>query len=524
MKKIILAAGFILCVLPVMLLGMPLDADDGNADYSSEGVITIALDENRGLPGPTYYGLYVYEGTVDTDNPGDPIRTIEKIMITSEGHTGVRNIQTPESARTILANMSAGYYTLEIFDIQKKVASRWIYMTIPGIKILGDEFEVAENGTIEVKSEVYYEGPYTLEWSSEPEGIVTVDGSEKDVVVHGVAAGFATVKVRIVGTDYEDTCTVTVFKVPTDLDLRPTSVTLYYDDPSKDHVTLQATPVPSDARTNLVWSSDDESIATVQNGVVKAHSKGNTIITVTDTISGISKQCRVTVTNSPTPPGPVPPGPIDPTGIRIDPEEVTLEVNETDTLRAILIPAGSSGTLVWSSSDPSIVSVSAGHIVAHAVGTAIITVSVKGLSATCTVHVIDTPPGPGEVTVTLEADDMQVGEYQKVRVILDPPGSEVTPVSWSSSDDAIATVDGEGRIHAISAGEVTITVLMSDGQYASVTIRINEVPGPEPAPDHKGNWCTWFWIILLIIILIELVLAVIFRRKYNELEDEVNAD
>ena len=59
--------------------------------------------------------------------------------------------------------------------------------------------------------------------------------------------------------------------------------------------TLTATVVPSDSE--IVWKSSDESVATVENGVVTAKGAGNATITATITVNGIeySAKCAVGV-------------------------------------------------------------------------------------------------------------------------------------------------------------------------------------------------------------------------------------
>lgn len=58
--------------------------------------------------------------------------------------------------------------------------------------------------------------------------------------------------------------------------------------------TLVATLTPADATTEVVWKSSDETVATVDNGIVNAVKAGNTTITATAG-DGVTATCEVTV-------------------------------------------------------------------------------------------------------------------------------------------------------------------------------------------------------------------------------------
>ena len=75
------------------------------------------------------------------------------------------------------------------------------------------------------------------------------------------------------------------------------------------------------------------------------------------------------------------------TGITLDEATLSMSVDETATLTATLLPAGSSATITWTSSNTSVVTVADGVVTAVAVGTADVTAAAGGYSAKCTVTV-----------------------------------------------------------------------------------------------------------------------------------------
>lgn len=62
--------------------------------------------------------------------------------------------------------------------------------------------------------------------------------------------------------------------------------------------TLVATVTPANADDKSVsWTSSDDTVATVSNGVVEGAAAGTATITVTTTDGGFTDTCEVTVTN-----------------------------------------------------------------------------------------------------------------------------------------------------------------------------------------------------------------------------------
>ena len=80
------------------------------------------------------------------------------------------------------------------------------------------------------------------------------------------------------------------------------------------------------------------------------------------------------------------------TGVTIDYTSVPMTVGETIVLKATVVPADAvEKDIVWSSSNPSVATVSNGTVKAVSAGTAVITASVGDLKATCSISVSDSP-------------------------------------------------------------------------------------------------------------------------------------
>lgn len=173
-----------------------------------------------------------------------------------------------------------------------------------------------------------------------------------------------------------DTCDDTMsVKIPVaSVELSQTEITLEVDGTA----TLTAAVTPDNATNKTVtWESDKTNIATVdKNGKVTAIAQGTAKITAT--ADGKSANCTVTVTAKPVPV----------TGIELDKTAITLEIDETQTLTATLAPDNATDkTVTWTVAPSGVVSVENGVITALKDGTATVTATANGKSATCSVTV-----------------------------------------------------------------------------------------------------------------------------------------
>ena len=144
--------------------------------------------------------------------------------------------------------------------------------------------------------------------------------------------------------------------------------------------TLTATVTPENTTDAVVWSSNDENVATVTNGVVTAVAAGTTTITAASPSDAkIKAECVVTVL-----------APVAVTGVTLNKTATTLLVGWTEALTATVAPEDATNKdVVWTSSDESVATVENGVVTAVAKGTADITVtSADGNhQATCKVKV-----------------------------------------------------------------------------------------------------------------------------------------
>lgn len=123
-------------------------------------------------------------------------------------------------------------------------------------------------------------------------------------------------------------------------------------------------------------------------------------------------------------------------------------------------------TIEWTSSDESVATVDAtGMVVAVSAGEADITASVTDseMSAVCKVTV---KVAAKDITVPDNLDvKLNDGNETTVEATVSPADATDVKVSYASTDEAVATVDKDGRVQVLQPGECDITTtLMQDGE------------------------------------------------------------
>ena len=236
------------------------------------------------------------------------------------------------------------------------------------------------------------------------------------------------------------------------------------------------------SKLTVEWTSSDESVATVDaTGMVVAVSAGEADITASVTDSEMSAVCKVTVK-------------VAAKDITV-PDNLDVKLNDGNetTVEATVSPADATDVKVsYASTDE-----------------AVATVDKDGR-----VQVLQ--PGECDIVTTLTQEGEKVAEkkthikaYYEVEditldktegiltagntvilntAVLPEEAADETTVTWTSSDEKIATVDENGKVTAIAAGEATITAAAGEKNATyKLTVQAKKIVQNTSKSSNKGN-------------------------------------
>lgn len=209
---------------------------------------------------------------------------------------------------------------------------------------------------------------------------------------------------------------------------------------------ISATIEPDNTEDELIWKSSDENVATVEDGLVTAKDYGEAVISA---YSGDkSARCQIYVTNRRA------------QSVLIDPSELSVMKCEETVLKAIIIPENSDEQKVlWSTSDEKIATIDQnGKLTAQSVGKATIKASAGEVFGICEVTVEGIPASG--LAIEPSVADVLLGYNIRLKAVITPSNADERDVKWSSSDESVCTVDGEGLVNALKIGKATITAAL----------------------------------------------------------------
>src|SRR5256885_2373574 len=248
-----------------------------------------------------------------------------------------------------------------------------------------------------------------------------------------------------------------------------------------DSLQLSASVIMSSNRppNSVSWASANTGLATVSgSGVVRGHSAGTLFIRAT---SGSKQDSAVVTVASPSP--------LPVASVMVTPASATVSVGKTVLLVATVNDANGNAlagrAITWASGNTGVATVSGtGIVTASTAGSATITATSEGQSASATVAVTTVPVA--SLSVSPATASVQAGQTMQLTATpRDANGSALggRTVTWASSNVGVATVSGTGSVSGVAAGSATLTAT-SEGQNGSASIAVTV---PASAPGTVGN-------------------------------------
>lgn len=196
--------------------------------------------------------------------------------------------------------------------------------------------------------------------------------------------------------------------------------------------------------------------------------------TETTTTTTVPKTSNNTEPSSTTPTvtSSTPSTPVAVSGVALNKKVATVNVGKTVTVKATVTPANADNkTLVWTSSNKKIATVSNGVVKGVKAGRVIITAKTtdgSNISATCTVTVKQPVT---RISLSKKAT-MYTGKKLTLKAKVNPANASNKALTWKSSNTKIAKVASNGVVTGVKAGRARITATAKDGSRKSATCTV----------------------------------------------------
>lgn len=283
-----------------------------------------------------------------------------------------------------------------------------------------------------------------LEWTSSDEEVATVDETG---LVTAVGAGEADITVSVSDANISSTTHVKVVITPTGVEA-PDSIELVTN--GENSKALGAKMTPEDAtEVKLAYESSDESVATVdENGVVTAVADGECVIT-----TYVTADIPATAENAEAKP--------------VVDEVASSEAEVANSAADSEAPDDAAASEPKDTTDSSF------------------GVVPDGLSAETKVTVTTKVE---QIALSKTEGVLTVGNSVTVTATVTPDNATNTTINWTSSDEKVATVDSNGEVTAVAAGNATIKATSeSDGDVsADYALTVNKAAA-KPATNYSGT-------------------------------------
>lgn len=231
---------------------------------------------------------------------------------------------------------------------------------------------------------------------------------------------------------------------------------------------LSVSTVPQNTADKLSFASSDTNVATVsESGTVVSVGAGQATITVT--CGSVTKTVSVNCEFEAVPPAPS----VNLDNVSLSLTDFTLfKVGETATIRVKGLPEGAVVDVQWSIDDESIATIEDGKVTAVAKGTTNAYATIEGKKFKCIVRCSikeESSEPVDENLLNISHEDVTLfrsGESFTIRLYKD--NVRYSGVAWSSDNEAVCTVNEDGRVTATGKGTTTVRGVYEGKTYTCI--------------------------------------------------------
>ncbi|MBR3928248.1 MAG: Ig-like domain-containing protein, partial [Clostridia bacterium] len=286
---------------------------------------------------------------------------------------------------------------------------------------------------------------------------VSKDGTVTAKTTTGKATLRATTHNYVTNKDIVCECEIEVVPAPVKVEILTKVTTIGYKEKLKiEAVAYDASGNVIDGRLKLTTSNSRYVQVNDKMEIYGAY-RGSATIGVS-AYNGVLATVKITVKSAPG-------------SVSLDKTELDVIIGQTPKQLKATLPSGTASQITWETENSAIATIDKnGKITPVSYGTVRVrAVTFNGKYKICTVNVFEAPK-----SVTLSKHEASLAEGQTLTLTASLNAKAAGAITFTSSDKAVATVDANGKVTAVSEGTATITAKTYNGKTDTCKVTVKK--------------------------------------------------